>query len=75
MMEFDTTIVKVIRPNEWWFESVKENDFKTLKKITFLEIGPNKTKIIEKWEIELISFKQDVNKNLNALKEFAENKS
>ena len=58
--------------NEWWIESIKENEFKTFKKLTFLELGPNKTKVIEEYEIELLSFEQDINNNLNAFKEFAE---
>jgi hypothetical protein len=74
MTEFDITIIKTVADNEWWIESIKENEFKMLKKLSFQTIGNNKTKVIEDYEFELIAFKQDVNKNLNAFKQFAEDK-
>ena len=74
MTEFEITIIKIVADNEWWIESIKENEFKMLKKLSFQTIGNNKTKVIEDYEFELIAFKQDVNKNLNAFKEFAEDK-
>ena len=74
MTEFDITIIKIVADNEWWIESIKENEFKMLKKLSFHTIGTNKTKVIEDYEFELIAFKQDVNINLNAFKQFAEDK-
>jgi hypothetical protein len=74
MTEFDITIIKTVADNEWWIESIKENEFKMLKKLSFQTIGNNKTKVIEDYEFELIAFKQDVNKNLNAFKQFTEDK-
>lgn len=74
MTEFEITIIKIVADNEWWIESIKENEFKMLKKLSFQTIGNNKTKVIEDYEFELIAFKQDVNKNLNAFKQFAEDK-
>jgi hypothetical protein len=74
MTEFDITIIKIVADNEWWIESIKENEFKMLKKLSFQTIGNNKTKVIEDYEFELIAFKQDVNKNLNAFKQFTEDK-
>jgi hypothetical protein len=68
-------IVKVINDNEWWIEIDKENDFKMLKKLSFHVIGPNKTKVVEDYELELISFKNNINKALNSFKEFSENKN
>ena len=67
-------IVKIVGDNEWWIEIAKENDFKMLKKLSFHAIGENKTKVVEDYELELISFKNNIMKNLNSFKEFSENK-
>ena len=50
MTEFDITIIKIVGDNEWWIESIKENEFKMLKKLSFHTIGTNKTKVIEDYE-------------------------
>ena len=41
---------------------------KTYKRLSFLEIGPNKTRVIEEYEVELIAFKQDIVHTRNAMK-------
>jgi len=73
IIEFQSTVTKNKLPDECWSQSIKENDFTLNKKMYFKEVGPDKTKIIEEYEMHLHSFETDIQNNLLDFKIFSEN--